>query len=132
MIDLIDSVKKHEGYRSKPYLCTAGKLTIGYGRNLDDRGISKDEAELMLSNDLMRCEKEARSFGWYHSLNSQRKDVIVEMIFNLGLSRFMKFKKMIKAISEENYSEAAAQMLDSVWASQVGQRAITLSDKMRG
>lgn len=131
MNDLVSSIKKHEGLRLKPYRCSAGKLSIGYGRNLDDVGISKTEAESLLEHDIKTAKETASQFRWYRELDENRQDVIVEMIFNLGLPRLLKFKKTIQALRDHDYDEAANQMLDSKWAKQVGQRAVTLADKMR-
>ena len=130
-MSLIASVKTHEGLKLQVYKCPANRLTIGYGRNLDDRGISKEEAEMLLLNDLETSTKEAKKFEFYENLTSNRQDVIVEMIFNLGLTRFKKFKKTIGYINQANHSAAADEMLDSRWAKQVGQRALTLSNKFR-
>tara|TARA_R110000782_G_scaffold113294_1_gene203301 strand:+ start:361 stop:765 length:405 start_codon:yes stop_codon:yes gene_type:complete len=132
-MSLIASVKFHEGLELKPYLDSSavGILTIGYGRNLEDRGITKEEAEMLLLNDLAISTKEGKKFHFYSHLSSARQDVIVEMIFNLGLTRFKKFKKTIKAIENKDFSSAADEMLNSKWAGQVGQRAITLSNKFR-
>ena len=130
-MSLIASVKTHEGLKLQVYKCPANRLTIGYGRNLDDRGISREEAEMLLLNDLETSTKEAKKFEFYENLTSNRQDVIVEMIFNLGLTRFKKFKKTIGYINQANYSAAADEMLDSRWAKQVGQRALTLSNKFR-
>ena len=131
-MSLIASVKTHEGLELKPYLDSSavGVLTIGYGRNLE-RGITKEEAEMLLLNDLAISTKEGESFGFFKDLTDSRQDVIVEMIFNLGLTRFKKFKKTIGYINQANHSAAADEMLDSKWADMVGQRAITLSNKMR-
>ena len=128
---LIDSVKEGEGLRLKPYRCTAGKLSIGYGRNLDDVGITKDEAELLLKNDLEKAEKEAEKFPVYSKLNQARKDVLIEMVFNMGYSRLSGFKKMFEALEKGDYDEAANQMLDSAWHKQVGKRAERLAYFMR-
>ena len=128
---LIDSVKEGEGLRLKPYRCTAGKLTIGYGRNLDDVGITKEEAELFLKNDLEKAEKDAEKFSVYSKLNQTRKDVLIEMVFNLGYSRLSNFKKMFEALEKGDYDEAANQMLDSSWHKQVGKRAERLAYFMR-
>ena len=128
---LIDSVKEGEGLRLKPYRCTAGKLSIGYGRNLDDVGITLEEAELLLKNDLEKAEKEAEKFPVYSKLNQARKDVLIEMVFNMGYSRLSKFKKMFEALEKGDYSEAANQMLDSAWHTQVGKRAERLAYFMR-
>ena len=132
-MSLLSSVKFHEGLELKPYLDSSavGVLTIGYGRNLEDRGITKEEAEMLLLNDLAISTKEGESFGFFKDLTDNRQDVIIEMIFNLGLTRFKKFKKTIGYINQANHSAAADEMLDSKWADMVGQRAITLSNKMR-
>ena len=131
-MSLIASVKTHEGLELKPYLDSSavGVLTIGYGRNLE-RGITKEEAEMLLLNDLAISTKEGESFGFFKDLTDNRQDVIIEMIFNLGLTRFKKFKKTIGYINQANHSAAADEMLNSKWAGQVGQRAITLSNKFR-
>jgi lysozyme len=70
---LEDQIKRHEGKRLNPYVCSAGKLTIGYGRNLEDRGITDDEALLMLHNDIMSARNEARSIDWFRGLDSVRQ-----------------------------------------------------------
>ena len=128
---LIDSVKEGEGLRLKPYKCTAGKTTIGYGRNLDDVGITLEEAEYLLKHDLEKAEKDAEKFPVYSKLNQARKDVLIEMVFNLGYTRLSKFKKMFEALEKGDYSEAANQMLDSSWHTQVGKRAERLAYFMR-
>ena len=131
MSQLSDMIAKHEGLRLKPYHCTAGKLTIGYGRNLDDVGITKNEAETMLINDIERVYTELTlHYDWFKSLDDVREAVIVDMCFNLGLNRLNNFKKTIKLISESDYKAAAIEMLDSKWAKQVGYRAIKLSTMM--
>ncbi len=124
-------IKKHEGLRLTPYRCSSQKLTIGYGRNLQDNGITLDEAETMLQHDVGTAIKEAESLPFFASLNEPRQAVIVDMIFNLGLPRFGMFKKMIAAIEDEHWTVAAAEMLNSRWARQVGKRANTLSEMMR-
>lgn len=128
---LMDSVKEGEGLRLFPYRCTAGKLTIGYGRNLDDCGITKEEAEYLLVKDLERAEKDAMKFPVFEKLNQARKDIIVELVFNMGYTRLSGFKKMFAALERGDYNEAANQMLDSKWAIQVGKRAQRLAYFMR-
>jgi lysozyme len=122
---------RHEGLRLKPYKCSARKLTIGVGRNIEDRGISEDEAMLMLRNDIAVSHTEAKSFAWYGGLCDVRKNVVISMIFNLGLPRFKLFKLMIAALECGDYEVAACEMLDSKWARQVGNRAVELSGMMR-
>lgn len=130
---LINRVVKHEGLMLKPYKCPAGKLTIGVGRNLEDVGITKEEAMFLLENDLDRCHQEClRSFFWYKDLDVDRQGVIQEMCFNLGLARLKTFKKMLLACEIGNYELAAREMLSSLWARQVGKRAETLANIMKG
>lgn len=126
-------VKKHEGLRLKPYRDTVGKLTIGYGRNLDDKGISNSEAEMLLDNDLKEVYGDLESiFGrtiWEEDIN--RLAALSSMRFNLGSSGFRGFKKMIEAVKSRNWEEAADQAEKSKWYSQVGVRAKEIVDLLR-
>lgn len=123
---------RHEGKRLKPYVCTAGKLSIGVGRNLDDVGISDLEANLLLTHDIERVLHEAvNRLPWFKGLNLARQDVVLSMVFNLGMTRFLGFKKAIEAMRLGNFDRAASEMLDSKWAVQVGERAIELARMMR-
>lgn len=129
---LIDRLIKHEGLMLKPYKCPAGKITIGVGRNLEDRGITEEEAMILLQNDILACRKECyASFIWYGELDEVRQGVILEMCFNLGISRLKGFKKMLKACELKNYTLASQEMLSSLWARQVGNRAKKLADILR-
>ena len=127
MNDLISMLKRHEGLRLKPYLCTADQLTIGYGRNLESMGISRYEAEVMLVSDIERCYNELEVFGWFVGLDIVRQEAMVDLLFNLGLPRFLGFKKMIRHLSNKEYSQAAAELLNSRYAIQVGDRANELA-----
>ena len=129
--------KTFEGLRLKPYRCTAGKLTIGYGRNLDDVGISQAEADMMFERDFALAESEARRLCKAYNINAedlieQRFYVLTDMIFNMGYDRLSKFKKMLTALSKGEYDTAANEMLDSAWSTQVGNRAAQLAALMRG
>lgn len=126
-----ETIKVHEGERLKPYLCPAGKYTIGYGRNLDDNGISKEESEFLLMNDINRCFDEIEQLTWFESLNEARQAAMIDMLFNLGLTTFLKFENMIQALEDRDYNKAAEEMLNSLWAKQVGQRAVTLANMIR-
>ena len=134
---LMDRIKeqlvRHEGLRLKPYRCTAGKLTIGVGRNLDDCGISLSEAYIMLINDIMNCEKQlqAKIPDIYNGLDEVRKSVLLNMCFNLGVSGLLGFKNTLEFIKAGDWERAANNMLVSRWAKQVGRRAIELSELMR-
>ena len=132
MNKLIEQLKRHEGLKLKPYKCPAGKLTIGYGRNIEDNGISLYEAEEMLENDIYACDKELLKFEWYSKIDeTARKAVLINMCFNLGLPRLLKFVNMINALSVYDYGLAAKEMLDSKWADQVGDRAVELAMQMK-
>lgn len=123
---------RHEDLRLKPYRDTVGKLTIGVGRNLDDFGLTKEEVLYLLHNDVMRVTQEVKkAFPWWLRLNAVRQNVVLNMVFNLGLSRFLGFKKTIGAIEGKNWDIAAKEMLDSKWAVQVGRRAQELSKMMK-
>ena len=120
-------LKRHEGLRLKPYHCSAGKLSIGSGRNLDDMGISEVEAMVLLRHDIERCYDELNVFSWFADLDQVRQEALVDMLFNLGLPTFLEFKKTLKFVAEGKYSQAAAEMLNSKWANQVGSRAEELA-----
>lgn len=134
---LMDRIKeqlvRHEGLRLKPYRCTAGKLTIGIGRNLDDCGISQSEAYVMLINDIMNCEKQLQSKipNIYNGLDEVRKSVLLNMCFNLGINGLLCFKNTLAFVKAGDWERAANNMLASKWAKQVGRRAIELSELMR-
>ena len=128
---MLDLLVQHEGLRLKPYRCTAGKLTIGVGRNLEDVGISEEEAMTLLANDISRViEDLVMSIPAFTQLNEIRRRVLIDMGFNLGIAGLMKFRLMLAAIEEGNYRKAADEMLDSRWARQVGQRATRLANMM--
>ncbi|MCK5605742.1 glycoside hydrolase family protein [Candidatus Pacearchaeota archaeon] len=132
METLKEQLIRHEGYRKFPYKCSAGKLTIGIGRNIEERGMSEDEAKYLLHNDIEACKVElSLLFPIVKVLNSARYNVLINMCFNVGIKRLSGFKKMWAALSVGDYDEAASQMLDSKWAGQVGPRAIELSKIMR-
>lgn len=128
---LIKMLTEEEGYRKHPYECTAGKLTIGIGRNLDDRGISKLEAHFLLANDIDTAIDELKvSLPFFKELSPIRQVVLVDMTFNLGITGLLKFKNTLRLIEEGKYSAAAKEMLNSRWAKQVGRRAKRLSRMM--
>jgi len=132
MDELKNLVVEHEGLKLSPYRCTAGKLTIGVGRNLDDCGISKDEAMIMLDNDLAEAERYLLPFDWFTSLDRVRQEVLIELCFNIGIGALLKFKRTIKALHDKDFEAAAEFMLDSLWAKQVGvHRSHNMADRMR-
>ena len=129
---LADQLIKHEGLRLKPYHCPAGKLTIGIGRNLEDKGITEKEAVMLFENDIQECIQDLGTlFQKFDQLPESVQRVLVDMRFNLGPNRFRHFKKMIAAVKNQDFIQAAAEMKDSRWYSQVGQRSRTLVKMMR-
>jgi len=130
-IFLLSQVKRHEGYRQKVYKCTAGKLTIGIGRNLDDVGIFPNEAEYLLTNDLQRAVNElSLAFPWYRDLSLRRKQALINLVFNVGLSSLKGFKKFLSAMQSGDWDTAKTELLDSKYARQVGQRAIEIAEQI--
>ncbi|MDP3114073.1 MAG: glycoside hydrolase family protein [Candidatus Cloacimonadaceae bacterium] len=128
-----EQLVRHEGLRLKPYRCTAGKLTIGIGRNLDDSGISQTEACVLLENDIQNCEKQLIDEvpEIYNPLDEVRKSVLLNMCFNLGIGGLLGFNNTLAFIAAGDWERAANGMLASKWAKQVGRRAIELSELMR-
>lgn len=123
---------RHEGMRLKHYMDTVGKLTIGVGRNLDDVGITQEEALFLLDTDVKKATYEAyKNWPWMVHMNQARKDVLINMTFNMGVPRLSYFKKFLFYARERDYEMAAAEMLDSLWAKQVGYRAEELAEQMR-
>lgn len=122
---------RHEGLRLKAYRCTAGKLTIGVGRNLDDVGISEAEAMVLLEGDIDGVIKDLnRALPWWSTLDDARREVLANMAFNLGIKTLLDFRLTLAAVREGRYKDAAALMLQSKWATQVGNRAKELAVQM--
>lgn len=142
---LIDQLVLHEGLRLKAYRCTAGKWTIGIGRNFEDNWftpeecamlripptdwweqhtklvIDRDQAFALLRNDISKClEQLERALPWFKSLDSVRQRVLVDMCFNLGLKGLLGFKNTLKNIEIGNWAGAKKGMLASKWAKDVG------------
>jgi len=114
-----------------PYRDTVGKLTVGYGRNLDDKGITRGEAELMLTNDMADAIADAGSLPYWEHLSAVRQIVISDMVYNLGLTKFRKFVNLNNALLIQDYNLAAAEMVDSKWYRQTRRRAKVLVKAMK-
>ena len=122
-MNIKDYITKHEELKLKPYHCPAGKLTIGVGRNIEDNGISEDEAMYLLENDIKRCVNELREiFPNFDMFDETKKTALIDMIFNLGKTRFLGFKKMIAAIKKADWQTASKEAKDSKWCREVGVR----------
>lgn len=129
---LVAQLVQHEGLRLKPYTDTVGKLTIGVGRNLSDRGITEAEAMAMLDADIDLSVRElTESFGWFAGLDPVRQRVLIDMHVNLGLWRLRRFSLMLAAVARGDYQTAAQEMLNSKWRQQVKGRAVRLAQMMR-
>jgi lysozyme len=148
---LEDQLILHEGLRLEVYKCPADYWTVGVGRNLEgkpltkseqehilgcsgltpdqvidilkERGVTKDEALFLLANDIEDAIKDLSNFDWFEGLDPVRKKVVIDMRYNLGPTRFRGFKKMIAALARGDYKQAAAEMVDSKWYHEVGNRS---------
>jgi len=132
MTQLVEQLKRHEGLRLKPYQCTAGKLTIGIGRNIEDIGISESEAEMLLSNDIQRVVTQLKeTFPWTLDLDEVRFAALINFTFNVGIGTTSKFVNAMALLKGGNFDMAADEFLDSRWAKQVGQRAVEITEQIR-
>jgi len=133
-------LKRHEGEVKKngrhvAYMCPAGHWTIGIGRNIDPNGgigLSDEEVDMLLEGDILRVIKElSAEYPWFNSLDDVRKNALIDISFNLGATRLRLFKKALAAMEVADYSLAADEFMGSLWAKQVGSRAIELTEMIR-
>jgi lysozyme len=127
---LLQQLVRHEGLRLFPYTDSVGKLTIGVGRNLTDVGITRAEAFTLLEHDVVTAQADLETFAWFVGLTPIRQRALIDMRFNLGPGGFRRFRALIAALTARDYARAAAAMLDSTWAGQVGGRASRLAGMM--
>lgn len=129
-MNISELVKLGEGYREKPYLCSAGKLTIGYGWNLEDNGIPHHIAEQLLEIGISTAKSDlSQVFGpsfmaVLATYEPVRYMVLVDMMYNLGIKKFLGFKNMIAAVKAKDWEKAAVEAKDSKWFHDVKFRAI--------
>ena len=132
---LIETLKRHEGVKYYVYKDHLGYETIGVGRCLKQGvglGLTHDEVDYLLINDINRCLEELdAAFPWFKDLTEIRREAMINLCFNLGLTRLRKFEKALAAMSIHNYEEAANEFLDSRWAKQVGNRAKEVTEMIR-
>lgn len=115
-----------------PYVDAAGKATIGYGHNLTDKGLTPDVVSMQLNADIADALDDVHHcFSCYDQLSRPRQLVLISMAFNLGRERLNKFQRFIGAVHRGDWEQAADEMIDSKWATQVGTRAVVLSQMMR-
>lgn len=134
MSKLVAQLKRHEGVKKFCYLCPAGFETIGVGRNISENnglGLSDDEIDYLLENDIKRCKQELIALPWFVDLDPVRQDAIVNLCFNLGMTRLLGFKNALAAMETGDYPKAADEFYDSRWAKQVGSRADEVCEMIR-
>jgi len=130
MKDLIESIKRHEGFVGEVYKDTLGFDTIGYGTKLP---LNKPEAELLLEYRLKQKIKEFESKEpFINKLEIDKQMILIEMSYQLGVNGVLKFKKMFEALKNSDYILASSEMLNSKWYAQTPNRALHLSKLMRG
>tara|TARA_B100001939_G_scaffold174392_1_gene150108 strand:+ start:108 stop:545 length:438 start_codon:yes stop_codon:yes gene_type:complete len=137
---LLESVKKHEGYRNKVYLDTLGKRTVGVGHlcveDWWDDNVEYEEKFLMdiLQKDLQESIRGAKELMEEHGckdIDEKAEELLIEMVFQLGRTGVSKFRNMWKCLSELNYVGASFEMLDSKWAKQTPNRAKAMAEQMK-
>ena len=137
---LLESVKKHEGYRNKVYLDTLGKRTVGVGHLCvedfweDDKEYEEKFLMEILQKDLQQAIRGARSLMEDHGcadIDEQAEEILIEMVFQLGKNGVSKFRNMWKALAEKNYIGASYEMLDSRWSKQTPNRAKAMAKTMK-
>ena len=129
---LYADLRRDEGLRLKPYRDSVGKLTIGIGRNLDDNGISEQEADNMLFNDISKTRAELdEQIPWWRDMPEQVQRGLCNMTFNMGWPRLSQFRMMLAALEDRAWDAAAEEALDSTWAKQVGDRARRIAELYR-
>jgi len=132
--EVMEQIKKHEGYRETVYYDSVGVPTVGYGHALlEGSRVPAVVADILFEQDFNDAVKDYTILAnrWGLELNPVRRGVMLDMLFNLGVSRLVKFQKFLTALQVKNYDKAADEMLDSKWATQVGKRAEKLSEMMR-
>lgn len=129
MQKLRKSLIKHEGYEKHLYTDSLGNTTIGIGFNIGERGLSDAQIDTQYLSDVVYFYTQLSTFDWFQQLTPDRQIVLIDMAF-MGWKKFLTFDKMISAIEQANYEDAAEEMLNSEWAKQVGNRAEELARGM--
>lgn len=130
--ELLNSIKEGEGFRAKVYMDTLGNPTVGYGQLVRDLVVTEQQASEWLADNVKRIERELEKDPRFQAIEEQaRKDVLIEMAYNMGITGLMTFSQTWACIVSKNYEKAALNMLSSLWAKQVKLRAIRLATQMR-
>lgn len=120
-----------EGRERKPYRDSVGKLTIGVGRNLDDRGLRQSEIDLLLTNDIEEVVTACAALPYWNLLDPVRQLVVADLVFNLGLSKWLQFVRANEALERKEWGRAAIELEHSRWFNQTGRRARKLVKAMQ-
>lgn len=121
-----------EGLRLMPYRCTSNKLTIGVGRNIEDRGISVETAMQMLREDLeLVIDELKRAIPGFEKMPESVQEALVDLAFNMGTPTLLTFKRALRALQAQEWDNAADEILSSRYANQVGRRAEIIADMIR-
>jgi lysozyme len=129
--NLSDQLLRDEGLKLYPYRDTVGKLTIGIGRNLDDDGISLDEADLMRSNDIKRATVALEStYPWSMGLDDARKGAMLNLAFNMGIHKLSGFVKFLQAMRMNDWATAKAELLNSAADHEEPERIARLANQI--
>ena len=130
--ELLEMLMEHEGFSGEAYLCPTGYLTIGYGHNLDAKPISKKVSLMILKEDIGDAIRDLYGiFPELYKYSTNRRMALIDLMFNLGMTRLLKFVKFIAAVKADNWDEAADQLIDSEWHNQTGGRAPKIVDLIR-
>lgn len=132
----LEKVKKRlieeEGKKHFPYTCSANRLTIGVGRNIQDRGISDITIDQMLEEDIDICLGELRqNLSWFDNAPSGIQDVLIDLAFNMGVPKLLMFSKTLEYIRTSQYKKAGDELLRSRYATTVPARAGRNADLIR-
>jgi len=129
---LIDELERDEGLRLKPYKDIAGKITVGIGHNLTDKGITRGQAYRLLNDDIEEVIADLDTrLPWWRRLDDVRQRVLANLVFNMGIAKVMTFERTLALTMIGKYSEAADELLRSTYAAQVGPRAQRLAQMLR-
>ncbi len=135
MSRIVEDLKRHEGVILHGYYDHLNYMTCGVGRCLEEGvgiGLTMEEAEYLLANDIARVREElTKTFEWFEDLNEPRQEAMINLNFNLGLTKLRGFKMALAAMAENDFDEAADQFMDSRWSGQVGQRAVEVTEQIR-
>jgi len=119
--DLVSRIMANEGFRATAYRDSRGFLTIGYGFNVDG-GITRYAAGALMEAQLAEARADIDGYPWYQACDPVRQGVLVELCFNMGLQKLLGFQKMLAACTAKDWQTAGAELKNSAWFGEVGQR----------